>query len=131
MRQIEGQYLQTDHSSLHTNLYLYIMHDHSLPYSRLITTAPFNYQNQPRSLLLCAVTQRRLLVTSTYVTGQPIDAIFLDCLTLEDGMNRLPRNVSNYQPTLRNILEERRPHVYRWKSLKLRSLRGVVSEITV
>ena len=105
MRRIEGRYLQTDHGSLHTNLYLCIMYDHSLPYSRLITTAPLNYLNQPSSLLNWAVTQRRLVVT--YVTGQPIDPIFLDCLTLEDGINRLSRNVGNYQPALHKVPEER------------------------
>jgi hypothetical protein len=118
MRRIEGQCLQTDHGSLHTNLYLCIMHDHSLPYSRLITTVQFNYLNQPSSLFLWAVTQRRLVVT--YITGQPIDPIFLDCLTLEDGINRLSRNVGNYQSTLRNIPDERWSHLHRAWSLKSR-----------
>ena len=111
MKRIEGQHLQTDHGSLHTNLYLCIMHDNSLPYSRLTTNAPFNYLNQPSSLLLWAVTQRRLVVT--YVTRQLIDPIFLDCLTLEDGINRLSRNGGNYQHTLRNIPEERWSHLHR------------------
>jgi hypothetical protein len=34
---------------------------------------------------------------------------FLDCLTLEGGTDRLSRNVGNYQSTLRNVPEERRP----------------------
>jgi len=42
-----------------------------------------------------------------------IDPIFLDCLTLEDGINRLSRNDGNYQPTLRNILEKRWFHLHR------------------
>ena len=29
--------------------------------------------------------------------GQPVGPIFLDCVTLEDGTNRLPQN---YQPAL-------------------------------
>jgi hypothetical protein len=32
--------------------------------------------------------------------------VFLDCLTLEDGIDRLTRNVGKYQSTLRNITEE-------------------------
>jgi hypothetical protein len=32
--------------------------------------------------------------------------VFLDCLTLEDGIDRLTRNVGKYQSTLRNIPEE-------------------------
>jgi hypothetical protein len=31
----------------------------------------------------------------------------MDCLTPEDGTDRLSWNVVNYQPTLRNIAEER------------------------
>ena len=49
-----------------------------------------------------------------------IDPIFLDCLTLEDGINRLSRNVGNYQPTLRNIPEERCSHLHRACSPKSR-----------
>jgi hypothetical protein len=40
----------------------------------------------------------------TDVSGQPIG---LDYLTLEDGTNRMSRNVGNYQSTLRNIPQER------------------------
>jgi hypothetical protein len=32
----------------------------------------------------------------------------VDCLTLEDGTNRLSRNIGNYQSALLNIPEERR-----------------------
>jgi hypothetical protein len=32
------------------------------------------------------------------VWGQPVGPIFLDYLTLEDGSDRLPRNVGNYTP---------------------------------
>ena len=75
----------------------------------------------------------------TDVAGQPIIAILKgqairqkDCSTLGDGTDWSPEtSIANYQPTLRNILEERRPQVYRWKSLELCSLRGVVGEITV
>ena len=34
-------------------------------------------------------------------------------LTYEDGTDRLSRNVGIYQPTLRNIQEERRSHLHR------------------
>jgi hypothetical protein len=34
-------------------------------------------------------------------------------LTLEDGADRLFRNVANYQSTLRKISEERRSHLHR------------------
>jgi len=40
-------------------------------------------------------------------------------------------SVANYQPMLRNILEERRPQVHRGKRMKLCSLRGFVTEIKV
>ena len=33
---------------------------------------------------------------------------FLDCLTLEDGIDRSSQDVGSYQSTLRNITEERR-----------------------
>jgi hypothetical protein len=32
--------------------------------------------------------------------------VFLDCLTLEDGIDRLTRNVGKYHSTLHNISEE-------------------------
>jgi hypothetical protein len=47
-----------------------------------------------------------------FVTYSPKSAngnTFLDCLTLEDGTDWLSRNVSNYQPTLPNVGEERKP----------------------
>ena len=34
----------------------------------------------------------------TDVWGQPVGPIFLDYLTLEDGSDRLPRNVGNCKP---------------------------------
>ena len=37
-----------------------------------------------------------------------VGSFLLDCLTLADGKIRLSRNVSNYQLTLCNILEEQR-----------------------
>jgi len=42
----------------------------------------------------------------------------LGCLILEDGTDRPARNVGNYEPTLRNISEERRPQLYRGGSLQ-------------
>jgi len=50
------------------------------------------------------------------VSGQPIgpifncQAVFLHCLTLEDGNDKMSRNVGIYLSTLRNIPEERRSH---------------------
>jgi len=52
------------------------------------------------------------------VLEEPVGPIFkgqavrddLDCFTLEDGADRLSRNVANcYYPTWRKILEEQRP----------------------
>ena len=37
---------------------------------------------------------------------------YFDCLTLEDGSDRLLRNVGNYQSTLRYIPEERISHYF-------------------
>jgi len=55
------------------------------------------------------VPQRRLVVTDA--SGQPSHLqVFLDCLPLEDGTHKIFPNVVNYQSTLRNIPEERRPH---------------------
>jgi hypothetical protein len=46
----------------------------------------------------------------TNVLGQPAGRAVLVSLTFEDGTDRLSRNkVTNYQPTLRNIPEERIP----------------------
>jgi len=42
---------------------------------------------------------------------QLFPAFFLDYLTIDDGMDRLSRNVGNNQTTLRNIPEERRPQI--------------------
>jgi hypothetical protein len=41
-------------------------------------------------------------------------------LTLEDGTDRLSRNVGNYESTLRNIPEERRSPLHRGGNLKSR-----------
>ena len=71
-----------------------------------------------RSSLFWDVTQREigsdfpthphnLLVPSSRVKQSK--QLFLDCMTLEDGTDSFYRNVGNYQPTLRNIPEERRP----------------------
>jgi hypothetical protein len=47
-----------------------------------------------RSSLFWDVTQRRLVVTD--VSGQSVGAVAsLDCLTLDDGTDRLSRNVGN------------------------------------
>ena len=43
---------------------------------------------------------------------------FLNCLCLEDGTSALSWNVGNHQSTLRNIPEERRPHLHCGGSLK-------------
>jgi hypothetical protein len=38
--------------------------------------------------------------------------IFLDCLALEDGTERLSRNVGKYQSMLHNTSDERGPHLH-------------------
>ena len=46
----------------------------------------------------------------TDVSEQPIGPSFnsfLNCLTLENGTDRMSQNVSNYQSTMLNIKEER------------------------
>jgi len=66
-----------------------------------------------RSSLFWDVTQRRLVVSyqrfgTTYrshLQGSSSQT------PLKDGTNTLSRNVGNYQPTLRNIPEERRCHL--------------------
>ena len=45
--------------------------------------------------------------------------VHMDCLILNYVTGRLSRNVGNFQSTLRNIPEERRPHSLRGESLKL------------
>jgi hypothetical protein len=60
------------------------------------------------SSLFWDVTQHRL--TFTDVSRQLICPIFRDQTTPEDRINRLCRNVGNYQSTLRNISEARRSH---------------------
>jgi len=68
------------------------------------------------------VTQSRLVIPD--VSGQPVGPILKDqivqddCSTLQDGTDRLSRNVANYQPTLRNIPEDRRAHLQRGGSVK-------------
>jgi hypothetical protein len=76
----------------------------------------------------------------TDVPGKAISPIFKSEAVLEEGTDRLSRNVGNYNSMLRNILEERRPHseciyiyievynikrrfhLYRCGSLKLRTV---------
>jgi hypothetical protein len=71
-----------------------------------------------RHSLFCQVKQRTLVFGYRHfgVTYQPDfqrvkQSKQLNCLTLEEGTNILSRNVFNYQPTLRNILEEQMAHV--------------------
>jgi hypothetical protein len=67
------------------------------------------------SSLFCDVAQRWLVVTN--VSGQQIGPIFkgqVTCLALEDGTNRLSRNVA------RNIPERQRPHLHGGRSVKSR-----------
>jgi len=75
-----------------------------------------------RSSLFWDVTQHWLVVID--VSGQPIRPILngqslLDCLTLEDGTDRLSPNDGNYQLTLLNIPKELRPHLHRTGSMNL------------
>jgi hypothetical protein len=44
----------------------------------------------------------------------------MELLTSNNGTNKFSRNVGNYQYTLRNIPEERRPHLKRGGSEKSR-----------
>jgi hypothetical protein len=67
-----------------------------------------------RFSLLWVVTQRKLV---DFYPRSP-RRIFLDCLTLEDGTDRLSRKVDKYQYTVGNILEERRSRLHRGGSLK-------------
>ena len=66
------------------------------------------------SCLFCDVTQRTLVVCYR-------EKLLLRWLTLEDGNDRLSRNVGNYQSTLRKILEERRSHFHCVGILKSRT----------
>jgi hypothetical protein len=65
-----------------------------------------------RSSLFWDVTRRRLLIIGVLV--QPISPIFKGQAVqdgdLEDGNDRLSRNVGKYQSTPRNIQEEKRSH---------------------
>jgi hypothetical protein len=79
--------------------------------------------------------QHILIVTD--VSGQPIGPIFksqavqyLDCLILEDGTDRLSRNVGNYQFMLRNIPEDPRSHLHDGGSLKSR-IKGILISRTI
>jgi hypothetical protein len=45
-------------------------------------------------------------------------AFYLDCLTIEYGIDRLFQNSRNYQSALHNISEEQRPHLYHGRRLK-------------
>jgi hypothetical protein len=79
---------------------------------------------------------RRKLIAVTDVSGQTVGPIFmsqavhedsLDCLVLEDGPDRLSRNVgTRYQPTSPNIPEERRPELHCGGSLKSRKAGSVL-----
>jgi hypothetical protein len=64
------------------------------------------------------VSQRKLV---GFYLLSPI-RIFFDCLTLEDGTDRLFRNVDNYQSSLSNTPEERRSCLHRGGSLKSRKV---------
>jgi len=60
-----------------------------------------------------------------YVNKIPLNYVpveVLDRLILEDGNYRLSRKYSNKVTTMRNIPEERRPHVHRSGSLKSRTV---------
>jgi hypothetical protein len=100
-----------------------------------ISTLPYKFSVQcfikkcaeSRSPLFCDVMQGRLLVTD--VSGQPVgtifkgQAVFLACLTLEDGAGMF-RNVGSYQSVLRKISEKRRSNLYREGSLNSRTVRS-------
>ena len=80
-----------------------------------------------RSSFFWDVTQRGLVVTDA--SGQTVGIILKDegvkddllrSLTLEDGIDRLFRNVGNHQSTLCNIPEELICHLPRGRDLKSR-----------
>ena len=66
-----------------------------------------------RSSLFCDVTQHTLVVTD--VSAHPTGHIGS---TLENGTERLPRNVGNYHAMLRNIPEEGRYHLHSGRRLQ-------------
>jgi hypothetical protein len=66
-----------------------------------------------RSSLFWDVTQRTLVVTD--VSGHPTGPVGPN---LEEGTERLPRNVGNYHAMLHNIPEERRSHLHGGGRLK-------------
>jgi hypothetical protein len=80
------------------------------------------------SSLFWDITQRSVVPTDVW--GESIGRIFkgqvvlhqavLNCFNLEDGTNRLYRNVGNCYSMLRNVSEERRPHLHRSGSLEIR-----------
>ena len=93
-----------------------------------------------RSSLFWDITQRRLVVTD--VSVQPIGPIFMDradwtvlplkiCLTVEDGSDRLSRNVDKYQSTVRNIAEERIPYILESNPHPFYSFRGLKNQMRI
>jgi len=86
-----------------------------------------------RPTLLWEVKQRRRVVNCRrfgktcryHLQGSRSQGRNLDGLTLEEETDNLPRNVSKYKPTLRNIPQERTSHLDRGESLKSRNSDGV------
>ena len=75
-----------------------------------------------RPLPIWDVTQKVSAFMPTF--RDSVASTFLDCLTVKDETDRLPRNVdNNYKHTLRNIPEERRPPLHCGECLKSRILR--------
>jgi len=90
-----------------------------------------------RSPLFWDVTQRRLIVS--HVSGRPIGHIFRGQADRENssqtswllkvGPIGCPRNVGNYQSTLRNIPEERRPEIWCWGKTALQTFQYLLSVV--
>jgi hypothetical protein len=79
--------------------------------------SPVSFCNFLRSLLFWDVTQRILVVSYRRFGSTCPKYCLKDCLDLEDGTERLFGNVGE-KSTLRNIPEERRPHLHRGGSPK-------------
>jgi hypothetical protein len=59
-----------------------------------------------RQLSFLKAINHKLSSKVSFAWRNGIQRVFLNCLALEDGTDRVSRNVGNYQSTLRNIPEE-------------------------
>jgi hypothetical protein len=80
--------------------------DDTRPYLRTQETVMSSRQSSN------VVDTQYLTVVKSVFTVVSVPLRVLNCLTFEDGTDRLSRNVGNYQSTLRNTPEERRPYIF-------------------